>query len=192
MLYRDPPSLVELPLASLQPGRRIRLPAPPDDFDLSPETDSGAIVTRSNSSIVIVSLSQAAILRTIQAATEPSIARFRFDGRQLIAGSQADRSLTIYDVALGKTVVRLPSFESVSENPVMYAHASRVFHLESNPGNARAIVQRHGARDVWINPPPIPLTTAEMDHVFDLAYARSPHPRYAASRSCPLALRCHT
>ena len=57
-----------------------------------------------------------------------------------------------------------------------------MLHLETNPGNARALVQRHGgraARDVWINPPPIPLSTAEMDHVFDLPYARSPHPRYA-------------
>ena len=66
---------------------------------------------------------------------------------------------------------------------VLYAHANRVLHLETNPGNARALVQAHGegttARDVWINPPPIPLTTAEMDHVFDLPYARSPHPRYA-------------
>ena len=43
----------------------------------------------------------------------------------------------------------------------------------------RALVQRHGPRDVWINPPPIPLATAEMDHVFDLPYARSPHPVYA-------------
>jgi radical SAM superfamily enzyme YgiQ (UPF0313 family) len=50
-----------------------------------------------------------------------------------------------------KTVVRLPSFETVSEDPVMYAHASRVFHLESNPGNARALVQQHGDRDVWLN-----------------------------------------
>jgi radical SAM superfamily enzyme YgiQ (UPF0313 family) len=64
-------------------------------------------------------------------------------------------------------------------DPVLYAHASRVLHLETNPGNARALVQRHGERDVWINPPPIPLTTAEMDHVFGLPYARSPHPRYA-------------
>jgi uncharacterized radical SAM protein YgiQ len=66
---------------------------------------------------------------------------------------------------------------------VLYAHANRVLHLETNPGNARALVQRHGsgssARDVWINPPPIPLTTPEMDHVFDLPYARSPHPAYA-------------
>ncbi|MFY8084216.1 MAG: YgiQ family radical SAM protein, partial [Rubrivivax sp.] len=82
-----------------------------------------------------------------------------------------------------KTVIRLPAYEQVKSDPVLYAHANRVLHLETNPGNARALVQRHGqgatARDVWINPPPIPLTTAEMDHVFDLPYARSPHPVYA-------------
>ncbi|MDY0963110.1 YgiQ family radical SAM protein [Massilia sp. CFBP9026] len=77
-----------------------------------------------------------------------------------------------------KTVVRLPSFETVSEDPVMYAHTSRVFHLESNPGNARALVQGHGDRDVWLNPPPLPLTMDEMDNVYDLNYARAPHPSY--------------
>ncbi len=78
-----------------------------------------------------------------------------------------------------KTVIRLPAYEQVKSDPVLYAHANRVLHLETNPGNARALVQRHGERDLWVNPPPIPLTTAEMDHVFDLPYARSPHPRYA-------------
>ena len=78
-----------------------------------------------------------------------------------------------------RTVIRLPSYEQVKSDPVLYAHASRVLHLETNPGNARALVQRHGERDVWINPPPIPLTMAEMDQVFDLPYARSPHPSYA-------------
>ena len=77
-----------------------------------------------------------------------------------------------------KTVVRLPSFETVSEDPVMYAHTSRVFHLESNPGNARALVQAHGDRDVWLNPPPLPLAMDEMDNVYDLNYARAPHPSY--------------
>jgi uncharacterized radical SAM protein YgiQ len=82
-----------------------------------------------------------------------------------------------------RTVIRLPSYEQVRSDPVLYAHANRVLHLETNPGNARALVQAHGegatARDVWINPPPIPLTTAEMDYAFDLPYARSPHPVYA-------------
>jgi uncharacterized radical SAM protein YgiQ len=81
-----------------------------------------------------------------------------------------------------RTVIRLPAYEQVKDDPVLYAHANRVLHLETNPGNARALVQRHGtgpgARDVWINPPPIPLTTPEMDLVFDLPYARAPHPSY--------------
>ncbi|WP_255757408.1 YgiQ family radical SAM protein [Massilia sp. erpn] len=81
-----------------------------------------------------------------------------------------------------KTVVRLPSYETVKDDPVMYAHTSRVFHLESNPGNARALVQGHGERDVWINPPPLPLQMDEMDGVYDMNYARAPHPSYGNAR----------
>jgi uncharacterized radical SAM protein YgiQ len=80
------------------------------------------------------------------------------------------------------TVIRLPAYEAVKSDPVLYAHASRVLHLETNPGNARALVQAHGERDVWLNPPPIPLTTAEMDHVFGLPYARAPHPVYGDAK----------
>ena len=104
-------------------------------------------------------------------------------------------------------VIRMPSFEQVTADPVLYAHASRILHLEANPGNARALVQRHGAGprkppgdqtaprfggaaargqapgvDVWINPPPIPLTTPEMDALYELPYARVPHPRHQATK----------
>jgi len=92
-------------------------------------------------------------------------------------------------------VIRMPSFEQVSADPVLYAHASRILHLESNPGNARALVQRHGGApegaagagagagiDVWINPPPIPLATPEMDALYELPFARVPHPRYQATK----------
>jgi uncharacterized radical SAM protein YgiQ len=78
----------------------------------------------------------------------------------------------------GHSVIRMPSFEQVSADPVLYAHASRILHLEANPGNARALVQRHGNVDVWLNPPPIPLTTKEMDWVYELPYQRQPHPSY--------------
>lgn len=77
-----------------------------------------------------------------------------------------------------RQVIRMPSYEEVLSDPVMYAHASRVLHLEANPGNARALVQKHGSREVWLNPPPIPLSTKEMDYVYDLPYARMPHPAY--------------
>ncbi|WP_293776624.1 YgiQ family radical SAM protein [uncultured Oxalicibacterium sp.] len=89
---------------------------------------------------------------------------------------QAERDLR------SRTVVRLPSYEQVSNDPVLYAHASRVFHLESNPGNARAMVQSHGERDVWLNPPPLPLAMDEMDGVYDMNYARAPHPSYGKAR----------
>ncbi|HSD38821.1 MAG TPA: YgiQ family radical SAM protein [Rhodocyclaceae bacterium] len=77
-----------------------------------------------------------------------------------------------------KTVIRLQPYEVIKDDKVLYAHNSRVFHLESNPGNARALVQGHGERDVWLNPPPIPLSTEEMDYVFDAPFARAPHPSY--------------
>ena len=76
------------------------------------------------------------------------------------------------------SVIRMPSHEQVAADAVLYAHASRILHLESNPGNARALVQRHGDVDVWLNPPPIPLTMKEMDWVYERAYSRLPHPIY--------------
>ena len=92
---------------------------------------------------------------------------------EIVRKPKADRS---------KQVVRLPAYEEVASDPVLYAHASRVLHLEANPGNARALVQKHGDREVWLNPPPIPLTTKEMDYVFDMHYARAPHPSYKQAK----------
>jgi len=81
-----------------------------------------------------------------------------------------------------RSVIRLPSYERVKDDPVYYAHTARMLHLETNPGNARALVQRHGDREVWLNPPPIPLATEEMDAVFELPYQRVPHPAYGNAR----------
>jgi uncharacterized radical SAM protein YgiQ len=100
------------------------------------------------------------------AGTTPGEQVVRFTRR--VRGADRDRS-----------VIRLPGYEQVVEDKVLYAHASRILHLESNPGNARALVQRHGTQQVWLNPPPIPLTSAEMDWIYELPYRRRPHPSYA-------------
>ena len=81
-----------------------------------------------------------------------------------------------------RSVIRLPSYEKVKSDSVLYAHASRVLHLETNPGNARALVQAHGKQELWLNPPPIPLSTPEMDYIFGLPYQRVPHPAYGDAR----------
>jgi uncharacterized radical SAM protein YgiQ len=105
---------------------------------------------------------------TATAASAPREQVVRFERRV----KSADR---------GNSVIRLPGFEQVVADPVLYAHASRILHLEANPGNARALVQRHGDVDVWLNPPPIPLTTKEMDWVYERQYRRQPHPIYGAA-----------
>lgn len=81
-----------------------------------------------------------------------------------------------------RSVIHLPSYEQVRENPALYAHTSRLFHLETNPGNARALLQPHGDRMVWVNPPPVPLTTEELDRIYELPYTRRPHPSYGDER----------
>jgi uncharacterized radical SAM protein YgiQ len=83
---------------------------------------------------------------------------------------------------IDRTAIRLPAYEAVRDDKVLYAHASRVMHQESNPGNAHTLVQRHGDKELWLTAPPWPLTTPEMDGVFALPYARAPHPAYGDAR----------
>lgn len=78
--------------------------------------------------------------------------------------------------------IRLPSYNKVVNDPALYAHASRVLHQEANPYNGKVLVQKHGQQDIWVNPPPIPLETDEMDWVFDLPFQRKPHPDYGNAR----------
>jgi uncharacterized radical SAM protein YgiQ len=80
------------------------------------------------------------------------------------------------------SVIRMPAYDAVREDAILYAHASRILHLESNPGNARALVQRHGDVDVWLNPPPLPLAMKEMDAIYELPYQRVPHPFYGNAK----------
>jgi len=80
------------------------------------------------------------------------------------------------------TYIRLPSFSKVTNDPALYAHASRVLHQEANPYNAKPLVQKHGTQEIWVNTPPIPLETEEMDWIFDLPYQRRPHPSYGDAK----------
>ncbi|MFA7240920.1 MAG: YgiQ family radical SAM protein [Sulfuricellaceae bacterium] len=111
---------------------------------------------------------------------------WRVESREQVEG---DRPLTTLNAPpltsphpRNRTAIRLPAYEQVKDDLVLYAHASRLLHLESNPGNARALVQRHHDRDVWLNPPPIPLETRELDGVYALPFARCPHPAYGSAK----------
>jgi YVTN family beta-propeller protein len=107
LLCREPSALVELPLDTMRPSRRIPLPAPPDSFDLS-TSGRAAVASRDARTVVVVSLSRGAVERSVHLPAEPSLIQFRWDGRLVMAGSAPDRSLTMLDVETGKIVVRLP------------------------------------------------------------------------------------
>jgi YVTN family beta-propeller protein len=107
VLYREPAALVEFPLDTFEARRRIRLAAPPDDFDLSRDRRA-AIAARSTGAVLIASLEHSSIERTVVAGMDPTIVRFQQKGAQIVAGSRSDRSVAMIDVLTGKVVVRLP------------------------------------------------------------------------------------
>ncbi|MBB1126145.1 YgiQ family radical SAM protein [Thiospirillum jenense] len=74
--------------------------------------------------------------------------------------------------------MQLAAFEQVRDDRWQYANAARQLHHELNPHNARILIQPHGGCSVWVNPPPLPLTTAELDQVYELPYSRRPHSQY--------------
>ena len=153
---------------------------------INPYADTGAIAEANGAACAVEATGGAgggvaATLPTAPAVAEVKPIRFvRSAARGNDAATPAARKAAL--PPRDRTVIRLPAYEQVKDDPVLYAHANRVLHLETNPGNARALVQAQGEHDVWINAPAIPLTTAEMDLVFDLPYARAPHPSYGEAK----------
>ena len=78
----------------------------------------------------------------------------------------------------GEDVVVLPSFEEVKADKRRFADATRNIHLETNPYNARTLVQWHDRQAVVCRPPRLPESQASMDFFYDLPYTRRPHPSY--------------
>ena len=82
----------------------------------------------------------------------------------------------------GPDTLELPAYESVTADPLAFCEMTRISHLETNPHNARRLVQRHGREAVVVNPPALPLEQPEMDQVYGLPFTRRPHPSYGAAR----------
>jgi len=103
----------------------------------------------------------------------------------LLGQSEALAEDHVFDAANDGVSVELPSHEAVSQDPIAFARATRLLHRETNPLNARRLIQAHGQRRVVINPPPHGLSEAEMDAVHGLPYTRKPHPSYAGAGEIP-------
>jgi uncharacterized radical SAM protein YgiQ len=162
----------------------VRRRTPQDRIEIdSTHLDTPGPLNRPVDPYAMTGRSPASMERATPAATAPDAPATAPVACVSAAGEKVVRFVRrVANADRDRSVVRLPSFEQVSADPVLYAHASRILHLESNPGNARALVQRHGDVDVWLNPPPLPLTTREMDWVYERPYARQPHPAYGTAQ----------
>ena len=82
------------------------------------------------------------------------------------------------DSAAGIKGIQLPSYEAVRASKEKYAEATRVEYDEQDAVRGRTLIQPHGHRFLIQNPPMEPLTTPELDRIYDLPYQRYYHPVY--------------
>jgi uncharacterized radical SAM protein YgiQ len=79
---------------------------------------------------------------------------------------------------LDREVIHLPSYEQVKADKLAFAEATRIIHTHTNPLNAQPLLQMHDRQAVVATPPPLPISAADMDRIYDLPYTRRPHPSY--------------
>jgi YVTN family beta-propeller protein len=106
VLSRESRALVQLDLNTLRTGARIRLPAVPEDFDLTSEY--AAISFPAEGAFAVARLSSARIEHMISGGHKARIIRFHADGRQMICGNGDDRTVTIFNLVKGRVVTHLP------------------------------------------------------------------------------------
>jgi uncharacterized radical SAM protein YgiQ len=82
----------------------------------------------------------------------------------------------------GADTIELPSYDATCSDPLAFCEMTRISHLETNPYNAKRLVQRHGREAVVVNPPALPLSQEEMDRVYALPFTRRPHPSYGTAK----------
>jgi uncharacterized radical SAM protein YgiQ len=108
----------------------------------------------------------------------------RLDAGQTVQDLRDLRGIAYSLGASGKVpadALELPSFDDVATDKPAFAEATKIIHNETNPWNARRLVQRHGTQAVVANPPCIPISQAAMDAIYDLPFTRKPHPSYTES-----------
>ncbi len=80
--------------------------------------------------------------------------------------------------AIPTDAIELPSYEQVVEDKLSFSEATRMIHNETNPLNARRLMQRHSNQMVVCNVPQLPISQAAMDRIYGLPYTRRAHPSY--------------
>jgi len=143
-------------------------------YDYWSDTVKRSIVLDAKADLVLFGMGEASIVEAARRLAAGETVRDLRDMRGVTYATGASE-----EVPGGEGVVEIPSFEEVKADKVAFAHATRAIHAETNPYNAKMIVQRHDRQTVVCTPPRLPETTRAMDFFYDLPYTRRAHPSYA-------------
>jgi uncharacterized radical SAM protein YgiQ len=100
------------------------------------------------------------------------------ESQELRARSVSEEGRSNLANASGSDMIVLPSYEEVKSAKLAFVEATRVIHINTNPFNAKTLVQYHDRQAVVVTPPPLPISEAEMDFIYGLPYTRRPHLSY--------------
>ncbi|UCF34951.1 MAG: YgiQ family radical SAM protein [Phycisphaerales bacterium] len=142
-------------------------------YDYWSDTVKRSILLDSKADLVVFGMGESAIVEIAKRLEAGETTRDLRDMRGVAYALGAKE-----DPPAGDEVVVLPSFEEVRKDKYAFAEATRRIHLETNPYNARTLVQWHDRQAVVCNPPRLPESQQAMDFIYDLPYTRKPHPSY--------------
>ncbi|MCK5914311.1 MAG: YgiQ family radical SAM protein, partial [Desulfuromusa sp.] len=103
----------------------------------------------------------------------------RLDNGEPLEKLNKIRGTALMEKICREGAIKLPSFENIVESTDSYNLAFKLSSEQENPFSAKALIQPHGTRNLIINPPALPLSEAELDRIYDLPFARKPHPEYS-------------
>jgi uncharacterized radical SAM protein YgiQ len=157
-------------------------------YDYWSDTVRRSILLDAKADLIVYGMGEQAIVEVARRLAAGQTVRELRDMRGVayVLGARESEELAACGLALSAKpqaaaladFVRLPSYEEVKADKRAFVDATRLIHINTNPHNARTLVQFHERQAVVVNPPALPLNEADMDRIYDLPYTRRPHPSY--------------
>jgi uncharacterized radical SAM protein YgiQ len=149
-------------------------------YDYWSDTVKRSIVLDAKTDLVVYGMAEQTIVDIANRLRDGQTVKDLRDLRGITYALGASESASYRDSAAGSDSdwIAIPTFEAVKADTLAFAEATRIIHINTNPFNAKTLVQMHDRQAVVQTPPAFPLSQPEMDGVYDLPYTRRPHPMY--------------
>ncbi len=147
-------------------------------FDYWSETVRRSILLDAKADLLAYGMGEESIVEIARRLAAGKTAKDLRDMRGVVYVLGAKESDELAKQSAPADVEWLPSFEKVKSDKLQFVEATRLIHINTNPFNAKTLVQFHDRQAVIANPPALPMSQTQMDNVYDLPYSRRPHPSY--------------